>query len=222
VARRLKTDIPGPDRRVGIADLQEKGLEAIFAPDVPEPSAVVVEIGFGRGEFLRHLAAAAPGVAHLGVEVSAKRVLKMARRLARSPEEGNIRLIQGTAEVVVREVLGEGVVAAFWINFPDPWPKARHHRRRLLQAPFVRQLARRLRPGGSLDIATDHVGYAEAIDAVLHAEPLLANAFAPAPFHRDVPGRLATAYELEWRREGRPLHFFSYRRVDGIVAGAAA
>lgn len=211
MARRLKFDIPGPDRRVTLEAVREKGWEALFAPDLEPPLRLVVEIGFGRGEFLRHLAAEAPEAAHVGVEVSFKRVLKMARRIAPTAER-NIRLIEATGEEVVREALAPGSVSAFWINFPDPWPKKRHHRRRLLQPRFVAALAERLEPGGWLHVATDHVGYAEAIDAALRGEPRLENVLAPAPFVREVPGRMRTAYEEEWRAEGRPLHFWSYRR----------
>lgn len=210
MARALKYDIPGPDRRLSVEQVREKGLAALFAPDVPLPLRLVVEIGFGRGEFLRHLAAQAPLVAHLGVEVSFKRVLKMARRIART-DERNIRLLEASGEEVVREILDDGSVETFWINFPDPWPKKRHHKRRLLEPAFVALLARRLVPGGRLEVATDHEEYALAIDEALRGEALLESAL-PVPFARDVPGRLRTAYEEEWRREGRPLHFWTYRR----------
>jgi tRNA (guanine-N7-)-methyltransferase len=213
VSRSLKFDIPGPDRRVTPAEVREKGWPALFAPDLAAPLRLVVEIGFGRGEFLRHLAAASPEVAHVGVEVSFKRVLKMARRIART-DEPNIRLVEATGEEMVRDLLDDASVQAFWINFPDPWPKKRHHRRRLVQSALVHRLARRLVRGGALEVATDHEEYAAHIDAVLSAEPLLENALAPRPFARDVPGRLHTAYEEEWRREGRSLHFWSYRRND--------
>jgi tRNA (guanine-N7-)-methyltransferase len=211
MTRRLKHDIPGPDRRLAPEEVREKGLAALFAPDVASPLELVVEIGFGRGEFLLALAEEAPRVAHLGVEVSAKRVLKAARRLARLPLS-NVRLVCASGEEVVRDLLHAEEVAAFWINFPDPWPKKRHHRRRLLQPAFVALLADRLVDGGLLHVATDHVGYAEQVDAVLAASPDLENAFAPEAFVREVPGRLHTAYEREWRAEGRPLHFWQYRR----------
>jgi tRNA (guanine-N7-)-methyltransferase len=210
VSRTLKTDMPGPDRRVGVAEDREKGWPAVFAPDVAAPLPLVVELGFGRGEFLRALAAAAPAVAHVGVDRSHRRVLKLARRIART-EERNLRLVDATAEELVTGALSDASVATFWINFPDPWPKKRHHRRRLIQPGFVAELAARLVPGGALHAATDHVGYAEQIHAVLSAEPRLANALA-APFVAEVPGRLCTAYEAMWRAEGRALHFFTYRR----------
>jgi len=211
MARHLKFDIPGPDRRVEFETLREDGLAAAFAPDVPQPAPLVVEIGFGRGEFLAALAAAAPAQAFLGVEYSFKRVLKLARRLARGGPP-NVRLLQARGEDAVRELLPERSVRAFWINFPDPWPKLRHRRRRLLQPAFVHELALRLVPGGELHVATDDADYAAQIDAALAAEPLLENALAPAPFAREVPGRPMTAYEREWRAEGRPLHFWTYRR----------
>lgn len=211
MGRALKYDVPGPDRRVLPEEVGEKGWAALFAPDLAAPFALVVEFGFGRGEFLLELAARAPEVAHVGVEVSRKRVLKLARRLARLPL-GNLRLVCAPAELAVRELFAAASVSGVWINFPDPWPKKRHHRRRLIQPRFVAELAERLVPGGVLHVATDHVEYAEQIAAVLAAESRLENVFAPAAFVREVPGRMRTAYELEWRAEGRPLHFFDYRR----------
>jgi len=213
VSRSLKYDIPGPDRRITLDQVREKGLAALFAPDVPEPLPLVVEFGFGRGEFLRDLAAAAPDVAHLGVELSFKRVLKMARRIAKAGDP-NIRLIEGRGQDALRE-LPDASIRCLWINFSDPWPKKRHHERRMIQPPLIERIATRLVPGGRLEIATDHVGYAEHIDAVLReagAKRLLRNRMAPVPFARDMPGRRHTAYESEWRAEGRALHFWSYER----------
>ncbi len=211
MGRTLKTDIPGPDLRVGLDEVREKGWPALFAPDLTPPLRLVVEVGFGRGEFLRHLAQAYPEVAHVGVEVSTKRVLKMARRLARG-EERNIRLVHAPGEHLLREGLTDASVDTFWINFSDPWPKKRHHGRRLIQPVFVAALSARLVPGGEVHVATDHVEYAEHIDQALRGEPRLENVHAPHAFLPEVTGRLQTAYERMWREEGRPLHFFRYRR----------
>jgi tRNA (guanine-N7-)-methyltransferase len=213
MGRALKHDIPGPDWRITPADVRARGWAGVFAPGA-SVARFVVELGFGRGEFLLDLAAKDPGAAHLGVEYSPKRVLKLARRLART-ELRNVRLLHGRAESVVLELLEPASVERFWINFPDPWPKKRHHKRRLLQPAFVHELALRLVPRGELHIATDHAEYAESIDSALASEPLLENALAPERWLRDVPGRTATAYELEWRAEGRPLHFWAYRRKAG-------
>jgi tRNA (guanine-N7-)-methyltransferase len=213
VSRRLKTDIPGPDRRVSLEEAAERGWDAVFAGDLAPPLRLVVEIGFGRGEFLMDLARREPATAFVGVELSHKRVLKMARRLAKT-EIGNVRLVEGRGERLVEEALAPGSVSAFWINFPDPWPKKRHHRRRIVQPGFVHELVRRLVPGGELHVATDDPDYAAWIDEVLAGEPGLENVHAPRPHVREVPGRMRTAYELEWRQKGRVPHFWTFRRRD--------
>ncbi|MBW2360172.1 MAG: tRNA (guanosine(46)-N7)-methyltransferase TrmB [Deltaproteobacteria bacterium] len=206
MARRLKTDIPGPDWRVDLETLESLG-RGIFGAAL-ERRPLVVDLGFGRGEFLMALAEKSEGVDFLGVEISHKRVLKMARRLARTPLR-NVRLCEARAQDVVLRALPAASVHTFWVNFPDPWPKKRHHPRRLLQPAFVGALARVIEPRGMLQVATDHVDYAEWIDGVLAAEPLLANV-RDAAWSSDVVGRPHTGYELEWRAEGRNLHFFTY------------
>jgi tRNA (guanine-N7-)-methyltransferase len=190
VSRRLKTDIPGRDWRVRAEELRDP--EKLFAPRPARP--LVVDVGFGRGEFLLALARESPGAAFLGIEVLA-----------------NVRLVQGAAEAVLEE-LPAGAADAFWINFPDPWPKKRHQRRRLLQAPLLERLLRRLAPGGRLELATDHAEYAEQIQQLLAASPELENLCAPEPFRRAAGDRPPTAYELEWRAAGRACHYFSTRK----------
>ncbi|HEY8155008.1 MAG TPA: tRNA (guanosine(46)-N7)-methyltransferase TrmB [Myxococcota bacterium] len=213
MSRSLKYDFAGTDFRVAAEDLGGPGLAKLFEPDLEPPLRLTVDLGFGRGELLLDLAGGDPRAAFLGVEYSHKRVLKLARRLARTPLR-NLRLVCATAEAIVEGRLPEGFVHAFWINFPDPWPKKRHHRRRLIQPAFVEQLARRLEPGGTLHVATDHEGYAEAIAEVLAAEPLLENLYAPAAWRAEPPARVATAYELEWRAQGRECRYFCHRRVS--------
>jgi tRNA (guanine-N7-)-methyltransferase len=225
--RRLKLDIPGPDWRILPEELAEKGLPAMFgavpSPPLPEvsrgggPLRLVVDVGFGRGEFLTALAQAEPGTAFLGIEYSWKRVLKLVRRLARS-ELRNVRVVFAPAELVLPR-LPDASVHELWINCPDPWPKKRHHRRRLIQPGFVREVARCLEPRGRLLVATDHPGYAEWIHGVLSSEPALDNEFAPSPWRNAAEGRVPTAYELEWRAEGRDIHYFAYRRRSGTGVG---
>ena len=211
MGRALKYDIPGEDWRRGVDELAEHGWDALFAPDVAPGSHRVIEIGFGRGEFLLDMASKHPQTGLLGVEVSFKRCLKMARRLARSGLR-NVRLMEGRGQVVIEQACAPGSIDAVWVNFSDPWPKERHAGRRLFQPPFAASVARALAPGGVLHVATDDTPYAEQIAAVLDAEPGLENRFAPDAWRPDVPGRLRTAYEESWRSQGRPLHFFEYAR----------
>lgn len=211
MSRSLKYDIPGTDWRRALTDLDPDDALAVFRPELPAPDALVLEIGFGRGEFLLGLAASRPTTAFLGVEVSFKRVLKSARKLARTSAR-NVRLLEARAETVVSERLPKASLDEIWINFSDPWPKDRHARRRLIQPPFVRAAAERLKPGGVLHVATDDVPYAQQIDEVLRGESALLNLNAPDAWVDEIAGRPRTGYEEDWRAQGRPLHFFEYAR----------
>jgi len=212
MGRKLKYDMPGPDWRRSVDEIRELGWPALFAPDLEPPLELIVEIGFGRGEFIVDLAGQHPTAAHVGIEVSFKRVLKLARRIAASPLR-NLRLVNARGEEVLRDGLEPDSVAVCWVNFPDPWPKKRHAKHRLIQPAFVERLTTRLVSGGLLRVATDSRAYAEQIDEVLAAEPQLENAYAPVHWLPEVQGRRHTGYEDEWRAQGRPLHFFEYRRI---------
>ena len=218
MGRSLKYEISGQDPRVAASEVAASGWSGLFEVSRAKPPGsaesdadrrMVLEIGFGRGEFLLWMASSAPEVDFVGIEVSFKRTLKMARKVARAGL-ANVLLLEARAEVAIPELLDEGAVAEIWINFSDPWPKARHARRRLIQSEFVRDATRALAAGGTLYIATDDVPYAHQIDAVLAGQNRLANRYSPWPFLSEVPGRKMTGYEQQWRAEGRPLHFFAY------------
>jgi len=210
VSRRLRYDIPGTDWRVEPEALRDPGLAALYAPLPARP--LVVDIGFGRGEFLLALAEKERGTAFLGLEVSFKRALKMARRLALT-DLTNVRLVCDRAESAL-PLLPAASVDVFWINFPDPWPKKRHRSRRLFQPALLEELVRCLAPGGILNLATDDADYAEHVVEVLAGEARLENLYAPEPFRREVDDRPGTAYEHEWRAQGRSFHFFRLRRAN--------
>jgi tRNA (guanine-N7-)-methyltransferase len=186
-------------------------IARFFVLPVP-PLGLVVDIGFGRGEFLIDAAAKEPQRAFVGIERSFKRTLKMARRIARLGIR-NVRLVESTAQTGIPELFSERSIESAWINFPDPWPKDRHAARRLVQAPFIRDLALRLVPGGALHLATDDAAYAAQMCEVLAGESLLENLYAPEPFRREKSGRITTAYELEWESLSRSSHYFSYRKA---------
>ena len=133
MSRALNYDIPGTDWRLDPEWARDRlsDLSRDVSRDGKGSRQLIVEIGFGRGEFLIEQAHKAPGSAFLGIEVSHKRCLKLARRLART-ELTNVRLIEMTAQRAVREFLPWSSVSCFWINYPDPWPKKRHRDRRLI------------------------------------------------------------------------------------------
>jgi len=211
MARSLNYEIPGTDRRLDTLELADVGFDALFSADLDNPEERILEIGFGRGEFLLEMAAKRPRSAFLGIEISFKRVLKMARKVGRAGL-GNVRLIEARGEVVLSDLIPPNSLDEIWVNFSDPWPKDRHARRRVIQSEFVKNAAKSLVAGGVLHVATDDVPYAHQIAEVLGAEILFENAFSPHAWLPEVPGRVQTGYEMDWRAAGRPLHFFASRR----------
>lgn len=146
----------------------------------------ILEIGFGMGETTEKIAFARPDDNFLGVEVFNAGVGALLKRIEAS-SLNNIRIIQHDAVEVLRDMLAPQSLAGVHIYFPDPWPKTRHHKRRLIQPPLVELLASRMAPGAYIHCATDWEHYAEQMLAVLSAETSLQNTcegFAPRPDFR--------------------------------------
>ncbi len=157
-------------------------LDASFGRQAP----VILEIGFGMGDATAAIAAAHPEINFLGVEVHEPGVAATLRRIE-ALQLNNLRLIQHDAVEVLRHMLRPDSLAGTHIYFPDPWHKARHHKRRLIQPPLVALLASRLAPGATLHCATDWQDYAEQMLQVLGESPLLQNTvdgYAPRPLMR--------------------------------------
>jgi tRNA (guanine-N7-)-methyltransferase len=198
---------PHPAPLVEGEPLRSLGLEGLLG----RPSAVL-ELGFGRGELLMDLAEANPETRFLGVEVSRIRVLKVARRIERRGLT-NCFVLHAPAEYALERLLTPGSVSECWICCPDPWPKKRHHKRRLIQPPLLERLHRALAPGAILHVSTDDPGYTEWMAAVFARCEGFENLHAPDPFSRQRPARRATAYEEEWVGKGREIAYFDYRRA---------
>jgi len=178
---------------------------AVFGRHAP----VVLEIGFGMGETTARIAASHPDTDFIGVEVHAPGVGALLRRLD-AQQSPNVRVVRHDAVEVVGRMIPPASLAGIHVFFPDPWPKKRHHKRRLLQAPFVAALAARLSGGGYLHVATDWEEYAAQILEVLRAEPLLANtaeAFCERPSWRP-----ETKFEARGVRLGHGVWDIVFRR----------
>jgi tRNA (guanine-N7-)-methyltransferase len=172
---------------------------------------LVLEIGSGMGESTAALAAAAPGHDHLAVEVFEP---GLAQLLMRVEEEGltNIALLRGDALALLRECVPAGSLHAVRIFFPDPWPKRRHRKRRLVQPDVTALVASRVAVGGTVHLATDWADYAEQMRSVCDDEPLLENCSADGWLDR--PGwRPVTKFERRAVEEGRDVRDLLYRRV---------
>lgn len=156
--------------------------DAVFGRSAPR----IVEIGFGMGDATAVIAAGRPDTDFIGVEVHPPGVGALLRRIG---ENGlaNIRIVQHDAVEVLEHMIAPASLAGVHVFFPDPWHKKRHHKRRLIQPPFVRLLASRLAPGGTLHCATDWQPYAEQMLEVLGAESTLRNSadgYAERPAYR--------------------------------------
>ncbi len=181
---------------------------AIFGRSVP----LVVEIGFGSGDHLLSSAQARPDTDFIGIEVhrpGAGRVLQQADKLGL----GNLRVLCADAVEVLRERLPEGAIDEVVIFFPDPWPKKRHQKRRLIQPAFVAVLARALRPGGRLRLATDWADYARHMLDVMSAAPQFANASAEGGAMPRPADRPLTRFESRGLRLGHEVADFEFVRI---------
>ena len=146
----------------------------------------VLEIGFGMGQATAHIAALRPHTLFIGCEVHEPGVGALLKLIGEQ-DLHNLRIVQHDAVEVLTHMVAPASLQGVHIFFPDPWHKKRHHKRRLIQPPFVRLLAERLAPGGYLHLATDWEPYARQMLAVLGAEPLLRNStdgYAPRPDYR--------------------------------------
>lgn len=174
---------------------------------------LVLEIGSGMGESTAALAAAAPEHDHLAVEVFEP---GLAQLLMRVGELGltNLALLRGDAVELLRTRVPEGSLAAVRIFFPDPWPKRRHRKRRLVQPEVAALVASRLAPGGTLHLATDWADYATQMRTVCEEEHLLVNAAPDAPegWYPRPEWRPVTKFEQRAHLEGRVVRDLLYRR----------
>lgn len=155
---------------------------ALFGRSAP----TFLEIGFGMGETTAAMALAQPQNNFLCVEVHTPGVGSLLKQIE-GQHLGNIRVIQHDAVEVLHHMIAPAALDGVHIFFPDPWPKKRHHKRRLVQPDFVALLAGKLKPGAYVHCATDWQEYAEQMLAVLEAEPALKNSasgFAPRPSYR--------------------------------------
>jgi tRNA (guanine-N7-)-methyltransferase len=166
----------------------------------PAPQPVEVDIGCGKGSFLLWLASLRPDTNFLGVERQLGRLRKVEKKRRRLGLE-NVRLLRVEASYLLTRLVPEDSVSAYHINFPDPWPKRRHHQRRLVAAEFVTQLHRTLRQGGVVNVATDHDEYFVEIHKLMSTaagfkqiEPL------------SLPEEARTEFERAFLAVGKPIY----------------
>jgi len=170
----------------------------------------ILEIGFGMGETTAQIAATHPENDYLGIEVHTPGVGGLLKRLGERTLT-NVRLIQHDAVEVLTHMIAPSTFDAVHIFFPDPWPKKRHHKRRLIQPAFVALLAERMKPGAYLHVATDWENYAEQILTALSAETLLVN--TARAYTRRPGDRPLTKFETRGLKLGHRVWDIVFRRT---------
>ena len=215
-------------RRSHITQGQRNAYERVFPRFSIEPAhtpldfvqafersaPTVLEIGFGMGETTAAIAQMRPDVNFLCVEVFVAGIGALCKRIDET-NLSNIRIIQHDAVAVVRDMLSSASLAGVHIYFPDPWPKLRHHKRRLVAQPFIGQLVDRIAPGGYLHCATDWSNYAEQMLTVLGSEPRLRNLhqdFAPAA-RNPIVDRPTTKFHQRGLRLGHQAWDLVFERI---------
>lgn len=173
----------------------------IFARDAP----LMIEIGFGNGVSLFEIAKMDPASNFIGMETHKPGVGQLLQNIARD-ELSNLRIYYGDAVEALQEYVPNTSVDTFQIFFPDPWPKRRHHKRRLIQPEFVALLASKLKPNGTLHLATDWQDYAVHMMKVLSAAPGFSNVYGVGEYApRSTQRPILTKFEKRGEEEGRPI-----------------
>lgn len=194
--------------RYGIGNAQERlDLARLFGRDARR----VLDVGFGDGEALVTSALNNPGVDYVGVEVHDPGIGHLLLLLEQTAI-GNVRVIPRDASDVVPQLIADASFDAVDLFFPDPWPKKRHHKRRLVQPPFVAEIARVLKPGGMLHVATDWADYARHTREVLAQNEALAPVEPADLCHNPLALRPPTKFERRGRRLGHEVVDLFYRK----------
>jgi tRNA (guanine-N7-)-methyltransferase len=178
-------------------------LERIFGRKAP----LHVDVGCGDGSFLCALAQRLPNENFLGIERLLGRIRSSARKTAGLR---NVRLLQMESSYAVRYLLSAGSVETFYLLFPDPWPKRRHHRRRIVTPDFLNSVRTALNKNGVIYMATDHLDYLRKIKEIAGSSP----GFAIGGVDAELP---PSAFELVFRQKGAPIHSLALRKVSPVT-----
>jgi len=181
--------------------------------NLPTQTPIVMEIGFGNGDFMVHLAATHPDWLLIGVEIYLPGVAKAVGRLDDAGVIERCRITQLPAQFVLTHQVEEAQLDGIFINHPDPWPKARHHKRRIIQNDFAALMVTRLKTGGFIKLATDKADLAEWMRDILDHTTGLENVAGTGGFIERDPDRPHTKFEQRGIKAGRSSQFLHYRKL---------
>lgn len=182
--------------------------QSIFANDQP----LALEIGCGVGDFIVKNAADRPDINFIAIDFYNKGCDKTCRRLKKHGVT-NVRVLRVEAREFVSEHIAADSLSALYINCPDPWPKLRHRKRRLVTSEFMEFMAGYLRPGADFFFATDFEDYGEDVAAFMSTQPGYLNMLAPDLSRNDLEGYHRSKYMLKFMAEGKQIRFVHYRKI---------
>jgi len=180
---------------------------------LPDDAPIVMEIGFGNGDFLVHLASTHPDWLLVGVEIYLPGVAKAVGRLEDAGVIERCRITQLPAQFVLTHQVEAAQLGGIFINHPDPWPKARHHKRRIVQKDFAALMVSRLKSGGFIKLASDKADLAEWMRDILDVTPGLENVAGVGGFIQRDADRPQTKFEQRGLKAGRVSQFLHYVKV---------
>jgi tRNA (guanine-N7-)-methyltransferase len=196
---------------------QQQDFFQVFGRKAP----LIMEIGFGSGESLAEMAAANPAYDYLGVEVHRPGVAHLLKNLE-AGQVRNVRIFCHDALEILQMQIADAGLAALHLFFPDPWPKKKHHKRRIVQPEFIDLISRKLTPGGYFHAATDWEPYAQAMLATLNAAPKLRNGAEDQGFSSRPPCRTLTKFEKRGMRLGHGVWDLIYHKTASAAETADA
>lgn len=180
-----------------------------------------LEIGFGNGNFLLEMAVREPDSNFIAMDFYHKGIRKVITRLDRLQIK-NVRLAYGDAKERIPTLFRDGELSEIYINFPDPWPKKRHHKRRLLKPAFIETLSRKLKMEGCLRLATDHEEYFEEMLGFLNAEPSLKNRHGAAGWTHTRDDTPRTKYEKNFINAGKKIFYMDFIKCAEVTEPRSA
>ncbi len=180
-------------------------LAKVFGND----NDLVLEIGFGDGDFLIEMAERHLDKNYLGIEIKTKR-FKIALKKSKNYIHSNLRFLHMNANIAIEEIFPKDTFSLVYINFPDPWPKDKHHKHRIINTGFLLKLSDIMKKDAILEIASDHKDYIEHSLDVFAETPFFKSGYPDPGYMHNIPSRPYTKYEREFREEGREIFYLMY------------
>jgi tRNA (guanine-N7-)-methyltransferase len=196
---------------MNILDVTEYHLPLDISEVFGNKGESALEIGFGDGDFLLEIAKRKTDWNFIGIEIKRKRFRKAVKKSEKEKLK-NVKLLLMDAQIAIEEVFSPKTFSEVYINFPDPWPKKRHKKHRIINPAFLEKLSEIMKPGGILEIASDHEEYVSYIIEALNETGIFKSEFPPHGYIHVIPNRPMTKYEMEFRREGREIHYLRFRK----------